>query len=152
MLWPGTPDDMIQIVDVRDLANFTLDCLDRDISGTYNMVCPRGSYTIGRLLEDCQAVTATNVDAVWIPQDFLAEQGLHGGGQLPIWHGRDESMGFATEHALKIGMHYRPGRETVRDLMVWWDTLPEERRAKPRAGLSAEQEAKALAAWKEKHS
>ena len=39
MLWPGTPDDALQIVDVRDLANFTIDCVDREISGTYNMGC-----------------------------------------------------------------------------------------------------------------
>ncbi|MCG8369403.1 MAG: NAD-dependent epimerase/dehydratase family protein, partial [Proteobacteria bacterium] len=35
MLWPGTPEDFVQIVDVRDLANFTIDCLDRSIGGTY---------------------------------------------------------------------------------------------------------------------
>jgi 2'-hydroxyisoflavone reductase len=27
MLWPGTPEDNIQIIDVRDFANFTVDCL-----------------------------------------------------------------------------------------------------------------------------
>ena len=70
-MWPGTPEDFIQIVDVRDLAAFTIDCLDNNISGIYNMVNPPREYTMGRLLEDCQAVTATGVDAVWVPEEFL---------------------------------------------------------------------------------
>jgi len=45
-------------------------------------------------------------------------------------------------------MHNRPERETARDLLAWWDTLPAERAASTRAGLSAEKEAEVLAAWK----
>jgi 2'-hydroxyisoflavone reductase len=152
MLWPGTPRDAIQIVDVRDLANFTVDCLDRGISGTYNMVNPPGAYTMGKLLEDCQAVTATEVDATWVEQDFLAANGLNPGAQMPIWQGRDRAFGLSTDRALAQGMHHRPERETVRDLMAWWDTLPEARRAQPKAGPSPEKEAEVLAAWKARKS
>jgi hypothetical protein len=45
-------------------------------------------------------------------------------------------------------MHHRPVRETARDLMTWWDTLPEERRANLKGGPGAEKEAEVLAAWK----
>src|SRR5690606_15039019 len=38
MLWPGSPSDPIQIIDVRDLANFTVDCVEQRITGTYNTV------------------------------------------------------------------------------------------------------------------
>lgn len=148
MLWPGTPQDAIQIVDVRDLATFTIDCLERDISGTYNMVNPPGEYTMGRLLEDCQAVTATNVEAVWVAEEFLVANGLNPGAQIPIWQGRARSFGIGTERALAKGMQHRPERETARDLLAWWDTLPEERRAGIKAGPNAEKEAEVLAAWK----
>ena len=36
---------------------------------------------------------------------------------------------------------------TVAATLAWWDTLPEERRAKLRAGLSAKREQEILAAW-----
>ena len=147
MLWPGTPDDSIQIVDVRDLATFTIDCLDRDINGTFNMVNTPGSYTMGDLLVDSQAVTASKVDAVWVAEDFLAANDLHGGAQLPIWQGKN-GMKSSNARALAAGLHNRPERETARDLMVWWDTLPEARRAAPKAGPSAEKEAAVLTAWK----
>ena len=32
--------------------------------------------------------------------------------------------------------------------MTWWDTLPEERREKPKAGVAADKEAEVIAAWK----
>jgi 2'-hydroxyisoflavone reductase len=148
MLWPGTPQDFIQIVDVRDLAAFTVDCLDRSINGTFNMVNPPREYTMGHLLEDCQAVTATSVEATWIPEEFLKANGLNPGAQIPIWGGSARSSGVSTARALARGMHHRPARETARDLLVWWDTLPEERRAKPKAGPSLEKEAEVMAAWK----
>ena len=50
MLWPGTPQDKIQIIDVRDLANFVVDAIERRITGLFNTVTPAGSYSIGELL------------------------------------------------------------------------------------------------------
>ncbi len=38
MLWPGSPQDNIQIIDVRDLANFTVDCVEQKIAGIFNSV------------------------------------------------------------------------------------------------------------------
>jgi 2'-hydroxyisoflavone reductase len=49
--------------------------------------------------------------------------------------------------ALAQGLTFRPLAETVRDTLAWWYALPEERRAKPRAGLPPEREAEVLAAW-----
>ena len=110
MMWPGTPQDVIQIVDVRDLAVFTIDCLDRDISGIYNMVNPPRAYTMGRLLDDCQAVTATTVDPVWVPAEFLEANGLNPGSEIPIWQGGAGSFGLSTDRALAKGMEHRPER------------------------------------------
>ena len=152
MLWPGTPDDPVQIVDVRDLANFTIDCLDYAISGTYNMVNPAGSYTIGNLHDDSQAVTATEVDAIWMDEDFLTEQDLLGGRDLPVWHGAAEELPVSGEKVLAAGFHHRPERETARDLMTWWDTQPEERRATLKSGITMEKEAEVIAAWKARNA
>lgn len=152
MIWPGTPGDTIQLIDVRDLANFVRDCLEQDISGTYNMTNPAGAYTMGMLLDDCQVLTAATVEPVWISEAFAYEQGLIGGRDLPIWHPstgpQAGSGGFSAERALEAGLQNRPERETLRDILSWWDTLPAERTAKPRAGLDAEREAELIAAWR----
>ena len=52
------------------------------------------------------------------------------------------------QRALAAGLTYRPVRETVRDTLAWWDTVPQERKDGPmRSGLTAEREAELLAAW-----
>ncbi len=152
MIWPGTPEDTIQFIDVRDLANFLRDCIEHSISGTYNMTNPADAYTMGKLLDDCTALTAATVDPVWISEAFAYDQGLIGGRELPIWHpstGTDAANGgFSAERALGAGLQNRPGRETLRDILSWWDTLPAERRSRLRAGLDPDREAALIAAWK----
>ena len=150
MLWPGTPDDDIQIIDVRDLAMFTVDCLERRTIGTYNTVTPAGSFKMGDLLADCQAVTAAGMTPVWVATDFLNERQI----RLPIWEDPDGEMAALQtvdgSRAAEAGLTTRPTRETARDTVAWWNTLPEERRASLRAGLSPEQESELLAAWRDR--
>jgi len=152
MLWPGSRADKTQIIDVRDLANFVVDCLEQKITGTYNTVTPAGSYTMGDLHDDCLAVTASDMNAVWVNNEFVSEQKLSEGRSVPIWappDGEFAGLAFVSgEKAVAAGLRNRPIRETARGALSWWKTLPEERRSKPRAGLSAEKEAELLQLWK----
>jgi 2'-hydroxyisoflavone reductase len=151
MIWPGKPADAISVVDVRDLANFTIDCLDNAISGTFNAVNPAGSYTMGDLLADSRAVTGADVEPLWVDEDFITANKLSRGNLLPIWQSSTgETAGFGLlsgKAARKAGLHNRPERETMRDLLTWWDTLDEGRRANIRAGLPADREAELIAKW-----
>ena len=156
MLVPGGPEYPVQIIDVRDLANFTIDCLDQKIIDTFNTVTPVGSYNMGLLLTDSQAVAATEVDLVWVDEAFVAEaqenSQVENWGMFPIWHalGGDSAnvSSVAGEKAVAAGLHNRPIRETIRDLLSWWQTLPEERTSPMKAGMSADLEARLIAAWK----
>ena len=152
MIWPGKPSDVIQIIDVNDLADFTLDCVDHNVSGIFNAVNPAGEYTMGDLLADSQAVTGTMVDPVWIDEAFVYENELAGSRSLPIWNpttGEYSGAGtYSGEAARAAGLHNRPERETARNLLVWWDAQSEERQANMKAGLSAEREAELITAWK----
>lgn len=149
MLWPGGPDATMQIVDVRDLATFVVDCLDAGSSGTFNAVNPPGSYTFGELLEDCQAVTSQTVQPVWVDDAFIRAHELE--GALPIYRpGEPPSSGFSGKTAYAAGLRIRPERETVRDLLHWWDTLPEERHASARFALTPEREAELIELYRKK--
>ena len=153
MLVPGSSGDRLQIVDVRDLANFVVDSLEKRITGIYNMVNPPGSYSMGQLMDDCQAVTAADVDMTWVDMPFIEAHGLYTGGELPIWapvSGDTRSDAIVNgDRSFAKGMKSRPERETIRDILTWWPTLPEDRRNNMRAGMSAEREAEMLAAWHE---
>ena len=153
MLWPGTPDDKIQIIDVRDLANFVVDALEQRITGTYNTVTPAGSCSMGGLLAESMAVTATEVTPTWLSARFIEERQLGENRSLPIWApptGEYAGVSLVNgERAAAKGLRNRPMRETARDLISWWRTLPEERTQNIRAGLSPEREAEVLALWHE---
>ncbi len=152
MLWPGSPDHTIQLIDVRDLANFTIDSLESNTVGIFNMVNPARSYTMGQLLEDSQAVSGQTVDALWADDAFIekAQESIttQNWGAFPIWHpARGEYAGFSGisgERARAAGLHNRPERETVRGVLDWWKTLPEERQASLKAGLSEADETRLI--------
>jgi 2'-hydroxyisoflavone reductase len=146
MLWPGSPSDPIQIIDARDLANFSIDCLEQRITGIYNTVTPVGAFTMGDLLDDCVAVTAADMTPVWVSASFLREHNAL--ESIPIWpspEGEESKAALVSgERAFARGMKTRPTRETARDTIAWWKTLPAERTDTLRAGLRPDQEAKLL--------
>ena len=151
MLWPGSPQDKTQIIDVRDLANFVVDAIEQQITGTYNTVTPAGSYSMGDLLTDSMAVTGTEVQPAWVSAEFIEAQNLGEGRLIPIWSPPDGEYGrvasVSGERAVGMGLKARPVRETARDLISWWKTLPDDRTTNMRAGLTAEREAEVLALW-----
>ena len=156
MLWPGTPEDDIQIIDVRDFANFTLDCLEQKIPGIFNTATPMSSFKMGDLLQDSLAITDADMTPVWVDKDFISEHEVAEGGALPIWEHPDGEYAALSlvdgSRAVAAGLKNRPTRETARDTITWWKTLPADRTDKLRAGLSADKEAELLRLWKEQNA
>ena len=54
VLAPEPPDQPIQVVDVRDLAAFALDLLERGAGGTFDVVSPAGMLTLGGVIDACR--------------------------------------------------------------------------------------------------
>mgnify|MGYP000190444982 FL=1 len=60
------------------------------------------------------------------------------------------SLTWSADKAIAAGLTIRPGAETARDTLAWFETLPVERRSNLRAGMSPAKEAAVLAAWHER--
>jgi 2'-hydroxyisoflavone reductase len=152
VLAPGSPADPIQVIDVRDLAGWTMDMVERRTRGVYNAVSPPGMFTMGGLLGDCKRAAGGGVQLTWVPAEFLATQKVEPWSDMPVWipPTGDEAAGALTSvaRALQQGMKIRPLFDTVRDTLAWHQSRPEDRRSKLRAGLSAEREAEVLKAWR----
>src|SRR6185436_5212380 len=77
---PGAPQDPFQVIDARDLAAFTINAIERNITGTYNLVSNPNDFKFGDLVADCvHAVHRIPNEIihpwpVWIPADFLEAQ------------------------------------------------------------------------------
>lgn len=148
MLAPGTPSDPIQFIDVRDMAEFMRACVERRISGRYNLCNPPGAVTMGELLETSKRIAGSNVSFVWAPQSFLEKHNALERGEIPIWAPTvGEQAGAAlvsSARAVAKGLRFRDLEITVRDTLTWHEQRPAEQKARLRAGLTAEREAELL--------
>jgi 2'-hydroxyisoflavone reductase len=152
VLAPGSPDDPIQLIDVRDLGEFLVRLIEDRATGTFNALGPDRPLTMGRTLEACKAVAKSDATLTWADAEFLKAQGVQPWSDMPAWvpNGGD-TAGFArvsNARAIKGGLGFRSIADTAEATLRWFRTLPDDRRAKLRAGLSREREAKVLAAWK----
>jgi 2'-hydroxyisoflavone reductase len=151
VLAPGTPGDLIQFIDVRDLAEFIVHSLEQRLSGPYNCDSPAGALTMGDLLHGCRDVTGSDAAFTWCDADFLAEQGVEPWSDMPCWTpARDEYAGFgqvSSARAVAAGLGQRPLDVTIRDTITWWNGEPAERRERLRAGIGPEREAAVLRTW-----
>ncbi len=152
MIWPGRPTDTLQVVDVRDLGIFSIDCVERRVAGIFNATNPGNHYSMNELLLDSQQVSGSTVEPIWVDEAFLYDNQLIGGRMLPVWHPKTGEFGvdvtFDDAAARKAGLPYRPEKETIRDILAWWGTLDESRRSNMKAGIPADREAELIAAWK----
>ena len=157
VLAPGSGDDPIQYVDVRDLAEFVAICAADGHVGTFNVNGPAKRHVMKELVAACDegakalAVERPATTITWAPAAFLEAQQVSPWQDLPVWvPGEGDMKGFHTMSSAKAiakGLTFKPALDTARDTLAWWREQPEERRAKPRAGLSPEREAEVLAAF-----
>ena len=151
MAVPGTPADPIQVIDVRDLAHFMLDLVERRVDGSFNAVTPPGALTMGGMTDTCQRVSGADTRFTWIDEDFLARELKPEEMNFAPWgpmRGAEAGAALtAITRAVAEGLRSRPLDETFRDTLAWHATRPAERQAQLRSGLSPEREARLLAAW-----
>ncbi len=152
VLAPGTPQDPTQFIDVRDLGNWIVLMIEKNRTGVYNATGPKQPLPIGELLASCKRVSGSDAAFTWVPNAFLEAQQVAPWSDMPVWVPPVGDMaGFARVSIARgtaAGLTFRPVDDTVRDTLAWWKTVPEERRAKMRAGLGAAREAEVLAAWR----
>lgn len=151
VLAPGTPDDPIQMIDVRDLADWCIHCVEQKVTGIYNATGPAEKLPWGRVLEVCKQVTRSDATFTWVDANFLQERAKPG-DYLPIWISPvGEMAGFhqwSNKRAVEKGLKFRPLDQTVGALLKWYKDLTPDRQERFKAGITMEREAELLAAWK----
>ncbi len=148
---PGNPDDPVQFIDCRDLGEWYIRLVEAKAVSTYNGVGPRSPMSIAGMLYGIRAAVDNEISFTWVDADFLGKHEVQPWMEMTVWVPPvGEYAGFSAssiQRALDAGLSFRPLADTAKATMDYWNSLPEERRAKPKAGLSAEKEKKVLAAW-----
>ncbi|MET3953082.1 NAD-dependent epimerase/dehydratase family protein [Arthrobacter sp. UYEF36] len=134
VLVPDIPTDATQIIDVRDLAAWTLTAAQNGTTGVMNAVGE--PVLFAAYLEESRRLAGGSAEVVAAPADWLVSHGANywaGPDSLPLWLPPDHG-GFATRSnaaATAAGLRTRPWTDTLRD------TLADERRR----GLDRERKA-----------
>jgi 2'-hydroxyisoflavone reductase len=152
VLAPGTPDDPIQLVDVRDLGEWLVVLAENKTLGALDALGPKaGELKWGQVLEACRKASPNPGTLTWVPAEFvMAQEGVY----FPIWIPPvDEYEGFHqrnVEKAIKAGLKFRPIEETCRDTLTWWKEVPEghDRKKFSKGVPSLEKEQELLAKFK----
>ena len=154
---PGNGDDHVQKVDVRDVARFLVTAIERSVYGTFNLT--GAPMTFREFVGSCRAATRSDAEFVWIPREFLHEQGLDPApfdspttpsylGKFPSWHPEPERVGLfqiSSRKAFDTGWTQRPFDETAGDYLWSFDDSGAARDWKDE--LSPEVEAAVLERW-----
>lgn len=126
---PGDGSDPVQIVDVKDVADFLLLAIDRSIFGTFNLTGRSMPYR--EFLDQCRSAVHSNAELVWIPEAFLRQQMPD--ANLPNWrffsYWRIDTMRpnfsrISSQKAYDAGWLTRPLRYTAIDYLAWVNAIP----------------------------
>src|SRR5436190_1676441 len=131
VLAPGRHDDPVQLIDVRDLAEWMVRLLEEKRAGVYNAAGPKDTLTLTSFLEQAKAVIGADVKFTWVDDyAFLAAHEIDEAIPWARLAGNDDGMmSISNRKAIAAGLTFRPLATTVRDTLAWWPTVPDARRA-----------------------
>lgn len=135
ILAPGPPGRRVQFIDVRDLADWMVDCAERRVTGVFNATNEGVAW--GELL--------AGADVTWVSDEHLAEHEVGEWMELPLWIADPSFLGMHSadvSRAVAAALRFRPLAETVAGAA----SAP----AVDGVGLTPEREAELLAAWHER--
>jgi 2'-hydroxyisoflavone reductase len=156
VLAPGNPTDPAQIIDARDLAEWTVRLAENHEVGTFNAMGLKGLFTMADLLYGIKATTTTPTTFTWVPADFLRDQKISQWRNMPVWFspegGRAGISAKSNDRAISKGLTFRLLAVTARETLAWQKTRPEAEQQLliegKTSGIPAAREAEVLAAWK----
>lgn len=149
---PGDATDPVEIVDVKDVAEFLVLATDHSLHGTFNLT--GRSMSFREFLNGCKSATHSDAELVWIPESFLREQGLAPENlanwllPFPYWHPQPSSRNFArisSQKAFDVGWETRPFRYTAVDYSEYIASLSN---CDFRDTLSSEKQEEVLRRWR----
>ncbi len=151
---PGKETDLVQYIDVRDVAEWMIRLAESKKTGTFNTVGPKEKQNIYSFVDEASKAFDIQSSFVKIDDhDFLRKNGIE---YIVPWimpiDGNQGSAMINNEKAINHGLNFRSLPETVKDTYDWWysSAVSQERRDDltndPNSALAKEQSI--LEKWK----
>lgn len=140
ILAAGDPLAHVQMIDVRDMAEWIISMVERREHGTFNAVGPAAPMGFAEMLGAIRGTTSSPVSLVWVPVKWLQEQGVP-----PIWSnplmwptegGIPGLMRVRSDKAIALGLRFRPLCATAADALSWYRNQPADRQPRLLQGIN----------------
>ena len=142
VLVPGPAWRPLQLVDVRDLAEWIVSAAEQRLVGPFNAT---NSTTMGAVVDAARRVTGASSRTVEVDDAFLADQGVGEWMELPLWVDTRNAdwrhfLEVDVARAREAGLGFRPLEETVEATLADAETVDG-------VGLAPDRERELLGAW-----
>lgn len=141
VLAPGDPGDVVQVIDVRDLAAWIVTAAETRLNTTCDGVGQK--QPIGDVLAEVADGVGASPRWTWVDQDFLVGADVApwaGPGSVPLWLPRPEYDAMMSHDS---PVPTRPVTDTARDTLAWLQATDDA----PVTGITREQERALLEQW-----
>ncbi len=151
---PGDGTSLLEVVDVKDVAEFLMLAIDRSLFGAFNLAARPMSFR--DFLSGCKSATHSDAEFVWIPESFLREQGLvpHNVQNwllpFPYYNPDPATHGFSqisSQKAYDADWETRPFHDTALDYLIY---VASRKDFVFRDTLSAEKQDEIIKSWRER--
>ncbi|WP_412560249.1 NAD-dependent epimerase/dehydratase family protein [Winogradskyella sp. MIT101101] len=154
---PGKSEDLVQYIDVRDIAEWFIRLAENNQHGTYNGVGPKSKQTMQEFIKE--AANSFDVESSFVMVDdyeFLKANDMY--YSIPWILPDKEHYGSArisNKKSIAAGLTFRPISTIVTDTLSWWnsDKVDNERKTNFNTNLEAmlKKEEEIIAQWKERN-
>jgi 2'-hydroxyisoflavone reductase len=151
ILAPGDPErDRVQIIDVRDLAEWAVRLCEHRTYGTFMAIGPERGRSMAEFLYGIAAVTTAPLTWTWVPREFLEQHRIRPYAEMPVWRpatpGWEGFARFDLTREVAAGLTFRTLADTAAATLAFHHARPAAQQ-RLRAGATPEQEAAVLRAW-----
>jgi 2'-hydroxyisoflavone reductase len=122
---PAPPSRILQILDVRDLANWMVAMIERGVRGTFNACGAR--RTMEEVVTICRLAASGSTEMVWVDEAFLIDHEVRPMTHIPLWipSPLDRLISeVSADRAYTEGLQQRPLIATARDTLAWDRSRP----------------------------
>src|SRR5947209_2859246 len=85
VLAPGNPTDPVQFIDARDVAEWTIQMVEKGATGIYNATGPAKQLGVAEMLDGIKTALNANATFTWADADFLEAQKVSPWSDMPVW-------------------------------------------------------------------
>ncbi|MCH8908298.1 MAG: epimerase [Candidatus Heimdallarchaeota archaeon] len=146
ILIPNDVSYPIQIIDVRDLAEFTIKLSEDKVTGVFNVTGPKPDITVGHIYQTSKSFSDNDPEFVKAGDSWLLDNKVTPWSEMPLWipdaSGR-ALMQVNIDSAIENGLTFRSLETIIRDTLDWYDDV-DGKNQKWNEGLDSSKEERLL--------